>query len=128
VKKLKEKTALFLFGGLGYGSLEILARGFTHWSMVLAGGFCLLLMARISARLAGRGLLWQALCAAAAVTAVELAVGLVVNCWLGLGVWDYSGQPLDLLGQICPLYSFFWFLLSLPVLTLLRRPPAADAP
>lgn len=46
------------------------------------------------------------------VTALELVAGLVLNVWLGLGIWDYSSMPGNLLGQICPQYSFAWFLLS----------------
>ena len=58
--------------------------------------------------------LWlQALCCAALVTAVELAAGLILNVWLGLGVWDYSNLPGALWGQICPQYSALWFVLCL---------------
>ena len=126
---MRAEFGLFLFGGVGYGCVEILCRGYTHWSMALTGGFCLLLMERISSRMARSSLFLQALAAAAAVTAVELAVGLVVNRWLGWGVWDYGDRPLNLFGQICPLYSLFWYLLSLPALALLRRPlpPAGTA-
>ena len=39
---------MFLFGGFGYGLIEILWRGRTHWSMVLCGGLCFLVMYLIS--------------------------------------------------------------------------------
>ena len=29
-------------------------------------------------------------------------------------VWSYADRPLNVLGQICPLYSLFWFLLAIP--------------
>ena len=58
--------------------------------------------------------LWlQALCCAALVTVTELAAGLLLNVALGLGVWDYSGLPLNLWGQICPQFSALWWLLCL---------------
>ena len=53
--------------------------------------------------------LWlQALFCAALVTAVELAAGLVLNVWLGLGIWDYSHLPGNLWGQICPQFFLVW--------------------
>lgn len=43
---------------------------------------------------------------------VEFITGLVVNIWLGLGVWDYSNMPFNLLGQICLPFAFAWVALS----------------
>jgi uncharacterized membrane protein len=33
-------------------------------------------------------------------------------------VWDYSGLPLNLLGQICLLYTIIWFTLCIPAYLL----------
>ena len=33
---------IYAAGGLLYGLIEILWRGWTHWSMVLCGGLCFL--------------------------------------------------------------------------------------
>ena len=52
------------------------------------------------------------------VTAMEFAAGLVLNVWMGLGIWDYSDLPYNLLGQVCLLYMNLWFLLSLPAILL----------
>ena len=54
----------------------------------------------------------QALICGAAITATELVAGLVLNVWLGLGVWDYSNLPLNLWGQICPQFAVLWVLVS----------------
>lgn len=54
----------------------------------------------------------QGLLGALVVTATELAAGLILNVWLGLGIWDYSNVPLNLLGQICLPFSALWVLLS----------------
>ena len=43
--------------------------------------------------------------------AVEFLSGCVLNLWLCLDVWDYSGLPGNVLGQICPAYGLLWFLL-----------------
>ena len=53
-------------------------------------------------------LVWQSLIGAAAITVVELIAGLIVNLWLGLGVWDYSHLPLNVLGQVCLWFFFAW--------------------
>ena len=31
----------------------------------------------------------------------EFITGIIVNKWLGLYIWDYTDQPLQLFGQIC---------------------------
>ncbi len=57
--------------------------------------------------------LWlQAVLGGLTVTAAKLAAGLALNVWLGLGVWDYSTLPCNLLGQICPQYTALWCLLA----------------
>ena len=42
----------------------------------------------------------QSVIGAVIVLAVEFISGCVLNLWLGLGVWDYSNQPGNVLGQI----------------------------
>ena len=112
-----EYISVYVFGGLGYGTLETLWRGYTHWTMLLTGGFCCCLMHLIATRM--RNSLWQKwIMCTFVVTAVEFVVGCQVNLRLGWEVWDYSAQPLDLMGQICPLFSLFWFLLSIPCVWL----------
>ena len=40
MKKIRRQFGLLALGGAGYGAIELLWRGFTHWTMVLTGGFC----------------------------------------------------------------------------------------
>ena len=40
----KEASVIFVVGEIGYSLLEILWRGYTHWTMSLTGGLCFLLM------------------------------------------------------------------------------------
>ena len=61
----------------------------------------------------------QALICAAAITATEFAAGVILNIWLGLGVWDYSNLWGNIAGQICPQYSALWYLLSLAMIPAL---------
>ena len=84
-----EYLMVFLLGGAGYCLIEVLWRGFTHWSMALAGGGALAFIYHIGARYP-ESALWQR-CAAGGlmITLVELIAGFVVNILLGWGVWDY---------------------------------------
>ena len=106
----------FLAGGVGYGLIELLWRGRTHWSMVLAGGASLVALCAINKAMRGKHILLRAAAGAAAITAIEFATGLIVNKALGLCVWSYGEMYGNIMGQICPLYSFLWFLLCIPVL------------
>lgn len=96
----------------------MLWRGRTHWSMALAGG--LSFQAIYRAHAGGRSLPSRCARAAAAVTGIELATGLVVNRALRLGVWDYSRKRLHLWGQICPQYALAWLGLSAAASPLCR--------
>ena len=117
-----ELAIVYLIGAGLYAGTELLWRGWTHWTMLLCGGLCFMLMYLIG----GTALpLWQrcVLCCAV-ISTVELLTGCVVNIILGWRVWDYSAEAFDLFGQICPLYCFYWLLLSVPGLGLcsvLRR-------
>lgn len=55
----------------------------------------------------------QMVISAGIITTVEFITGLIVNVWLKLNVWDYSDKPYNVMGQICLLYSNFWFFVSL---------------
>ena len=111
-----ETLAVFAIGAGLYGLIELLWRSHTHWTMLLCGGVCFTFMYFLSA---AQLHFWaKCLISAAAISLLELAVGYLVNIILGWAVWDYSDRPLNILGQICPLYSFFWLLLSAPALAL----------
>lgn len=119
VRRGEQSLILFLFGGVGYSLLEILWRGFTHWTMFVLGGICFTLLSRLSVSCCGRVPMWACcFCSAALITALEFLTGCVVNLGLGWNVWSYSDQPLNLLGQICLGFSALWFLLSVPLLEL----------
>ncbi|HCM14273.1 MAG TPA: hypothetical protein DHW85_13950 [Lachnospiraceae bacterium] len=63
-------------------------------------------------------LISQMVLSAGIITAVEFLVGLVVNVWLKLNVWDYSNLPYNIMGQVCLIYTNVWFFLSLPAILL----------
>lgn len=120
MSKTKEFFTVYAIGAAGYSLLEIIWRGFTHWTMALTGGMCFWLVYRIGEKFSELSLWKRCLMGCAAITAVELGVGCLVNLALKMDVWDYSGQPFDLWGQVCPLYSALWFLLCGPLFLLSR--------
>jgi uncharacterized membrane protein len=111
--KLLQYFLLFLIGGFTYGGLEIVSRGYSHISMMIAGGICFILIGSINELYSGEiSLVRQMAISAVLITAVEFVTGLIVNVWMGLNVWDYSDQRFNLMGQICLLYTLIWFFLS----------------
>lgn len=120
-KSLRRDLRAFAVGAVCYPAMELAVRGRSHWSMALTGGACLLSIGRMNRRLRG-SLRWPVRCALGAmiITVFEMGVGLIVNRWLCLGVWDYSRIPGNLLGQVCPRFCLYWFLLNLPLLPLCR--------
>lgn len=106
--------SVYLFGAVSYGLIEILWRGYTHWTMILTGGICFLSIYVVNTVFTDINILLRALISAVIITAVELTVGVIVNIKLGWNVWDYSAVKFNFLGQISLVYSFFWYLLSIP--------------
>ncbi len=111
-KKIGLYTGLVLVGGILYTAIELLWRGRTHISMFPVGGVCFVLIGGIHRRFTRLAAIWRCGICAAAVTGVELVSGYILNVWWRLGVWDYSGQPLNIGGQVCLLYTGFWMVLS----------------
>ena len=103
------EASLFFLGGGGYMMIEWLWRGYSHGSMFLLGGVCFRFLGLLRRRLPPY---LVPLAGAAAITALELFTGLLVNRALGWAVWDYSAQPGNLFGQICPAYSLLWLPLA----------------
>lgn len=104
---------LFLFGAVLYAAIEIMWRGYTHWTMAALGGLLFLLLGGLNNWLPwDMPLLWQIIIGTAIVTAAEFVAGCILNLWLGLGIWDYSNLPGNILGQICPQFTLAWAGLS----------------
>ena len=81
-----EYLCVFLTGGILYSLIEMLWRGYTHWSMTIAGGTALLLIHILNQKMRERDILLRCLYGCLLITVVELAAGIIVNLWLGLDV------------------------------------------
>ena len=115
-----KKILIFIIGGGAYQIIEILWRGFTHPSMFFAGGFCLLTIDFIYALAGRRSLPFTFALCGSVITLVELTVGTVVNVIMDMRVWDYSDIPYNFMGQICPLYTAMWILISIPAVFICK--------
>lgn len=112
MKALKQ-TILFGMGGLLYVLIEMLWRGYSHWTMFLVGGLCFALIGLINEVIPWEmPFVWQMMIGAVIITAVEFVSGCIINLWIGWNVWDYSELPFNVLGQICLPFTFLWFLIS----------------
>lgn len=106
---------LFLIGGVLYYLIEVLWRGYSHWTMFILGGICFVIMGLLNEYKFkwSDSLIKQSIISACIITVFEFFTGCIVNLWLGWHVWDYSELPCNLLGQVCLYYFLLWIPLSM---------------
>lgn len=110
-----------VLGGSLYYCIEMVYRGHSHWSMFLLGGGCFWWIDFICEKVTFVKSIWGKMAlSAAGITVMEWFSGCILNLWLKLNVWDYSRLPLQIMGQICLLFSFLWFLLSFPAMKVCK--------
>lgn len=112
IKYLLKYLFLFLTGGICYFGIEILSRGYSHWTMVIVGGICFVLIGLLNEKTPKMSLLKQMFYSAILITIIEFLSGCILNLWLKLDIWDYSKNTFNLLGQICLSHTIYWFFLS----------------
>lgn len=113
MRRVIKGLILTWIGGSTYVLLELIFRGYSHFSMFLLGGVMFLLIGGMNNWLPwSMSLVWQCFLGMLANTAAEFISGCVLNLWLGLAIWDYSNMPYNLLGQVCLPFMGVWFLLS----------------
>jgi len=116
--KNKENSFVYGVGAVGYALLELLWRGYTHWTMALTGGLCFFLIYKVNSKLIKQHIIFKCAIGAFVITIIELAVGTVINLKFQWNIWNYSNIPYNFLGQICLFYSLLWFALCFPVFKL----------
>jgi hypothetical protein len=107
---------LWSWGGTVYFLLEVAFKTATgtperiSWTMLVIAMLLTVPVERCGEQLPWEvPLLIQSLVCALLVTATEFISGLVLNIWLGLGIWDYSHLWGNILGQICPQFFLVWW-------------------
>lgn len=110
---------LFIIGGVVYYSMEMLFRGYSHYSMAILGGICFIACGLLNELLSwDTPLLLQGLIGSGIITVLEFLTGVLVNMILHLNVWDYSNMPLNVLGQICLPFSLLWVIIAIGAIIL----------
>ena len=115
--KLSQLFFSFLMGYFCYSLIEIVMRGYTHWTMSLTGGLVLTVLYAMNSRRT-MTLIGSCLAGSLLITAIEFTVGFFDNIIMRWNVWDYSDMPLNFLGQVCIPFSCFWFFLCIPARSL----------
>lgn len=116
---MRKHLILFLIGAAAYVLVELIWRGYSHWTMAILGGLCFVLIGGINNWIPWEmPLPLQCIIGAGIVTGAELVAGLVLNVWLGLGIWDYTNMPGNFMGIICPQFTAAWVGLSLLAILL----------
>lgn len=119
LKLLSKYLFLFCIGAGLYISIEIIYRGYSHWTMSILGGISFISIGLINELLSWDTPIWiQCFIGGLLITLYEFIAGIILNIWLHLGIWDYSHMPLNILGQICLPFSLLWCGLSLVAIIL----------
>ena len=112
MKKTMMSSILFFIYGFMYYTIEVLYRGYSHWSMFFLGGLCGVIIGLLNEKNKTISVLKQGIYGALIVTILEFIIGYIVNILLGWNIWDYSNVPFNFLGQICLPFTIIWFILS----------------
>ena len=111
--RIPEYLFLFYFYGATYVTIEVFFREHSHWTMFLLGAICGILIGKLNERVSWNVPIWlQMIAGGCIVTALEFVWGYVLNIVLQLNLWDYSNMWGNFMGQICPLFSLAWCLIS----------------
>lgn len=113
MKNLYKDIILIIVMGTLYMGIEIVWKDYTDISMMFVGGLCSFLVGRLSEHHNFYQVkMWEKCIVGTFITlAVEFISGLILNVWLNLNIWDYTGKWGSVYGQICLPYAFLWFLL-----------------
>lgn len=117
LEKFQRDFLLWLTGGIAYFYMEIMFRGYSHYSMIICGGFCFLFAGKTGLSILyekSRFFIVKIMAASALIiTTLEFVTGLIVNVVFDLEVWDYSRVKGNIMGQVCLPYTFLWGVLGL---------------
>ena len=105
---------LFWFGGSTYVTMEVLSRGYSHWTMFLLAGIIFIIIGLLNEIWTwDYSIVKQAGIGTIIATILEFITGIIVNIILEWNIWDYSNMFGNILGQICPLFTILWFFVSI---------------
>ena len=116
-----QTARLFLAGSFIYPAIELLYRKKTHISMAVTRRPAYVCIHKIcNGFFRKKNLAIKCIAGSFIITGVELATGLVVNVMMKKKVWDYSGLPLNIKGQVCLPFTVLWGLITIPALMICK--------
>lgn len=119
IKEVLQSIVLGILFGLIYVLLEILWRGYSHWTMFILGGICFLFAGIQNEYIEWEYPLWrQVLNVDVFVIISEFITGCIVNLYFHWNVWDYSNLPFNILGQSCPQFALLFMPICLFAIVL----------
>ncbi len=114
---MKRVSEVLFLGGVGgsiYYGIEMIYRGFSHWTMFVLGGGCMIFMGEQGRRCNWSDHILKQIAKSTVFVAIgEFLTGLFVNKWMKWNIWDYSNQPFNLMGQICLRFLVYFSLLCI---------------
>lgn len=114
MKNIIKPVTLFTFGGIAYVLIELLFRGYSHWTMFALGGILFIEIGLLNELFSwDMNLLFQGAIGSVIITISEFVAGVILNLWLNLNVWDYSNMPFNILGQVCLPFSLIWIFVAI---------------
>ncbi len=115
--KFEEPLFFILFGGTIYYYIEILYRGYSHYSMFLCGGLIFYVISLFNrCCMSSFHFVTRMIICTFIITTIELTFGIIFNLNLQMQIWDYSSHYYHYKGQVCLTFSILWFFLSFPIL------------
>lgn len=128
---MKDRLSLIVAGiiGIFYLSIEVIFRalvhemsdhpyfalfGYSSLHMAWVGALTVFFMGKVAAGEPNQSFAWFLKVIKSIVVAegIELTTGLILNKWLGFGIWNYSMFKFNLFGQICPEFALAWLFLA----------------
>jgi uncharacterized membrane protein len=118
-----KNITLFILFGVFYACVEVIFTALTGHSFALKGtsSVWMFLVGGLDGLMIG---LWNGpeswktnwyrlsvLRGAAFITITEFLSGMILNRWFGMNIWDYSQNPINLLGQVDIIHCTCWLLI-----------------
>ena len=114
MKEVFKYLILGIIYGFIYNFIEVIYRGYTHWTMWVLAFIVGILIGAINNVISWNiSLFKQLILGVIIATSLEFLFGCIINIELGWNVWDYSNVPFNIMGQVCLPFSFIWGILCL---------------
>lgn len=114
MSKMGKCFFMFIFGFMGYITIECCFRGYSFPAMGLCGGLVFVLLDKINNEISwDTDILIQGIMGSALITFLELIIGEMTLHGLIQPMWNYANLPLNYKGIICLPFSIIWICLSI---------------